>query len=166
MARLVEGFYSLLHTYTLIHKWNEPYMPLLSQLKLVLIYWFGWMEGWVGLGTTMMSKKSAKDCCVTGITVISCSNRHAWQGNWSAVAVSIMTSWALSCDANHWATKSPNSQQCVTVLVFLWWQVLYSVWHLIPLSGFCTRAAVIGPSLSGILAAQISPHWNCMATSE
>jgi len=36
MARFVEGFLQFyLHTHTFIHEWNEPYLPLPSQPKLV-----------------------------------------------------------------------------------------------------------------------------------
>jgi len=43
----------------------------------------GRMEGWVGLGTTVVSKQSAQDRrYVTEITVISCSDRHASPGYW------------------------------------------------------------------------------------
>jgi len=61
------------------------------------------MEGRVGLGTTMVSEQSAQDCYMTGITVVSCSYRHASQGNWSAAVMSVepLTSWAMSRDANH-----------------------------------------------------------------
>jgi len=39
MARVVEGFHSFTcHTHVFTHEWNEPYLPLLSQPKLVLIY--------------------------------------------------------------------------------------------------------------------------------
>jgi len=42
----------------------------------------GGMKGWVGLGTTMVSKQSAQNRPVTEITAISCSDRHASLGNW------------------------------------------------------------------------------------
>jgi len=44
----------------------------------------GGMKGWVCLGTAMVSKQSAKDSYMTEITVVSCSDRHASLGNWSA----------------------------------------------------------------------------------
>jgi len=53
------------------------------------------IEGWVGLGTTMVSKQSAQDCCVTEITVISCSDRHASPGNWKCSRPRVWNSWRL-----------------------------------------------------------------------
>jgi len=55
------------------------------------------------IGTTMVSKQSAQDRYVTEITVVSCSDRHALLGNWSAGAVSVelTTSRAASRDADH-----------------------------------------------------------------
>jgi len=35
-CRGISQFY--LHTHAFMHEWNEPYLPLPSQLKLVLIY--------------------------------------------------------------------------------------------------------------------------------
>jgi len=53
MACVLKGSHSLtLHTHTFIHNWNEPYLLLLFQLQLVLIYrprrdgrpsWPGWL---------------------------------------------------------------------------------------------------------------------------
>jgi len=40
------------------------------------------MEGWVGLGTTMVSKQSAQDRYVMEITVVSCSDCHALLVGW------------------------------------------------------------------------------------
>jgi len=51
-----------------MHELSEPYLPLPSQLKLVVIYVPG-IEGWVGLGTTTVSKLSVQDRYVTAITV-------------------------------------------------------------------------------------------------
>jgi len=62
-----------------------PYLPLPSQPKLVLIYRYGGdgrLSG-MGLCTTRVSKQSAQDRYVTGITVVSCSNRHVSLGNWN-----------------------------------------------------------------------------------
>jgi len=49
----------------------------------------------------MVSKQSAKDCYVTAITVVGCSNRRASLGNWSegAVSVELATFRAASRDA-------------------------------------------------------------------
>jgi len=46
------------------------------------------MEGWVGLGTTMVSrpKQSDQDRCVTNIAVVSCSNCRASLGKWTYTA--------------------------------------------------------------------------------
>jgi len=45
---------------------------------------------------------------VTGVTDVSCSNRHASLGNWSAAPMGVepLTSWATSRDANHYATHA------------------------------------------------------------
>jgi len=58
-CRGISRFY--LHTHAFIHEWNEPYLPLPSQPRLVLIYRSRRMEGWVGLGTTAVSRQSAHD---------------------------------------------------------------------------------------------------------
>ena len=38
MARVLKGFQFYLHTHMFIHNRNEPYLPMPSQLSLVLIY--------------------------------------------------------------------------------------------------------------------------------
>jgi len=69
-----QSFY-LLHTHAFIHERNVPFH---SQPKLVFIFTEPrGMKGWVGLGTTTVSKQSAQDRYVTDIAVVSCSNRHA-----------------------------------------------------------------------------------------
>jgi len=68
----------------------------------------GRTEGWVNLGTTMMSKQSTQDHYMTSITAVNCSNRHAPRGNWSAglyMSVELTTSLAASHDTIHWTTK-------------------------------------------------------------
>jgi len=68
------------------------------------------MEGWVGLGTTTMSKQSAKNHYMTEITVVDCSNHHASLGNWSTGTMSTepLTSLATSHDYKNWAAKQAN----------------------------------------------------------
>jgi len=62
MARVVEGFHSFTCTTTrLSMNGTEPYLPLPSQSKLVLIYRPRRMEGRDALGITMTSKQSAHD---------------------------------------------------------------------------------------------------------
>jgi len=51
------------------------------------------MEGWVGLDTTTLSKRSAQDRSVTEMTVVSYSNRHA-----SLVKYRAQSVWALNPD--------------------------------------------------------------------
>jgi len=69
-------------THAFIHEWNEPYLPLPSQPKLVLIYRprrdgrLSWPRH------TMVNKQSTQDRYVTEITVLSCSDRHDLPGNW------------------------------------------------------------------------------------
>jgi len=38
MAHIVKEFHFFLHNHAFIHEWNEPYLPLPSQSKLVLIH--------------------------------------------------------------------------------------------------------------------------------
>jgi len=61
------------------------------------------MEGWVGLGTTMVRKQSAKALYVMAITVVSCINCHASLGNWFAgvMSIKITTSRAASHNTDH-----------------------------------------------------------------
>jgi len=40
--------------YLMIHEWNEPYQPLPSQPKLILVA-HGGMESWVGLCTLTLT---------------------------------------------------------------------------------------------------------------
>jgi len=104
-CREISQFYP--HTHTFIYDWNEPYLPLSSQSKLVLIYRLRGMDSWVGLGTTTVSKQSLQDRYETAIAVVSCSDSRTSQGNWNAVDLSIepLTSWAMSHYANHWVTE-------------------------------------------------------------
>jgi len=74
----------------LIHEWNEPHLPLPnSQPKLVLIYDPGGMEGWVGLGTTMVSKpkQSAHDCYVMDIAVVGSRSKQGKAGQQKRIAL-------------------------------------------------------------------------------
>jgi len=66
------------------------------------------MKGWVGLDTTTVSNQSLQDCYVTAITVVSCSNRHALQGNWSAAAIWASNSWCLGPRAATLTTEPPS----------------------------------------------------------
>jgi len=67
------------------------------------------MEGWVGLGTTMVSKQCAQDRYVTEITVISCSDCHASSGNWKCRKQASNSQPLVPYTAmlTHYATKSP-----------------------------------------------------------
>jgi len=58
----------------------------------------GWMEGWVGLSTTTMSKQSAQDRYVTEITVVSCSDCHA------------SYSWLVTYQVPRWFTARRRHQ--------------------------------------------------------
>jgi len=93
-----------LHKHAFLHEWNEPYVPLPLSRSWSSFTEPGWMGGWTGLGTT-----TAHDRCVTEI-VVSCSDRHASLGNWSAAVVSVeLTIFRVVCrDADHWATESPK----------------------------------------------------------
>jgi len=71
----------------------------------------GGMEGWVGLGTTTVSKQSTQNRYVTGITAVSCStampHRQLERSGYGR-----RTHDLSSRDANHWATESPIHTQC------------------------------------------------------
>jgi len=78
------------------------------------------MKGWVGVGTTIVSKQSAQDRYVMEITAISCSDHHASRGNWKrsrlwASNSGATTSLAESHDANHYATESPEAVNRLSV---------------------------------------------------
>jgi len=78
----------------------------------------GGMESWVGLGTTTVSKQSARDRYVTNIVVVSCSHCHASLGKWEWTAspqllpgvgrprVEPMASWVASHSANRFLHAS------------------------------------------------------------
>jgi len=82
-----------------------------------------WSEGrLIGLSTTTVSKQSVQERYVTGITAVSCSNRHASLGNWGAPAISVelTTSRAVSRDANHWATESAKTNYMRVTRLTVW----------------------------------------------
>jgi len=71
MARVVEGFHSFTCTATCV----STNQMNLTCLCLPCRSWSsftdpGWMEGWVGLGITTVSKQSAQDHYMTGIAVL------------------------------------------------------------------------------------------------
>jgi len=68
----------------------------------------GGMEGWVGLGTTMVSKQSAQDRYITEITIISCSDRHASPGNWKRSRLWESNSRLLGPKAATLTTEPPS----------------------------------------------------------
>jgi len=111
MARVVEGFHSFTSTPKRLstNGMNHTCLCLPSQS------WSsftdpGRMEDWVGLGTTAVSKQSARDHYVTDITVVSCSNRYASLGNYGVQRLwaSNPSPRAASRDANHCTTDSPS----------------------------------------------------------
>jgi len=59
----------------------------------------------------VVSKQSAQDRCVTDIAVVSCSDRHAALGNWSAGStyVELMTPHTANHDTNHGVTESAKA---------------------------------------------------------
>jgi len=69
------------------------------------------MEGWVGLGTTIVIKQSAQDRYVMEVALLAGQTSCASLGSWSAVAKSIesLTAWTTSNDANHWTTESEEA---------------------------------------------------------
>jgi len=62
--------------YSFIHERNEPYVPLPSQLNVVLICRLR-VDGRLSVGTSTVSKQSDLNRYVADIAVVSCSNRHA-----------------------------------------------------------------------------------------
>jgi len=141
MARVVEGFNSF--TCTPKHLSTNG----LNHTSLCLPSWSwssftdpGGMEGWVGPGTTMVSKQSAQDRYMTGITVVSCSDHHASLGNWSAAAMRVkpLTSRAMSRDSNHWATPKHNCAKMAERMKVLFesgdsWRPRNTVYTVIPI---------------------------------
>jgi len=107
MALVVEGFYSVTYTPTCLstNGMNHTCLCLPSQSWSSFTDPRG-MEGWVGLGTTMVSKQSVQDFYVMVIAVVSCLNRHTTLGSWSrrAMGVELTSSRAVSREANHWVT--------------------------------------------------------------
>jgi len=114
MARVVEGFHSFTYTPTCLSTNGMNHTCLCLPNRS----WFsfsdpGRMEGWVILGTTLVSKQSAQHHYVTDhITVVSCSSRHGAHRGAS-------NSRFLGPQAAMLTTEPPS-------LVF-WYEVL---WHL------------------------------------
>ena len=70
-----------LHTHAFILGLNEPYLPLPSQPKLVLIYRVP--KGWkaeLAWATRTVSKQSAQDCYAMFITAANRSKHHTSMG--------------------------------------------------------------------------------------
>jgi len=77
------------------------------------------IEGWVGLGTSKVSKQSAQDCYVMEITVISCSDRHASPGNWKHRRLWASNSrplWPKASMLTHYTTESPFTLLIIKLL--------------------------------------------------
>jgi len=92
MARVVEGFHSFTCTPTHLFTNGMNHTCLcLPNRRWSSVTSPGGMEGWVGLSTTTVTIQSAQDRYVTGITVVSCSNRHVSKGN---------------CERSGWASNS------------------------------------------------------------
>jgi len=61
-CQVISQFY--LHTHAFIRGWNEPYLPVPSQPKLVLIYW-PWRDGrlsWSGQPERWVNSRTAGQC--------------------------------------------------------------------------------------------------------
>jgi len=94
-------------THAFIHEWNEPYIPLPSQSKLVLIYRsrrdgrLSWHRH------TMVSKQSARDRYITEISyqLLRLSRLTGQLETQQAMSFELTTSRAESRDANHYATE-------------------------------------------------------------
>jgi len=111
MARVVEGFQSFTCTpmCLFLHRMYRICFCLLSRS------WSsfadpGGMQGWVGLGTTMVSIKFAQDRYVTAVTVVSCSSCLASLGNWNAGERQTRDLWGRT--ACSWVT-------CAAISIFL-----------------------------------------------
>jgi len=57
----------------------------------------GRIEGWVGLGTTILGKQSAQDRYVTEVAVVSCSNRYASLGSVGSCSAVAMSAELTTC---------------------------------------------------------------------
>jgi len=116
MARVFNGS----HSFTChIHEWNEPYRPLPSQRKLILIYRprrderLSWPRHQHG--------ESTMDRYVTEITVISCSDRHASPGNWKRSRPLASNSRPLGPKATTLTTMPPRHPRQIGLR---WYQVV------------------------------------------
>jgi len=94
-----------LHTHVFIHEWNESYLPLLPSWSWSSFIDCGGIEGWVGLGTTIVSKQSAQDCYVIAMTVVIYSSCHASLGNWRT---GTSNSWPLVPQTTKLTTEPPS----------------------------------------------------------
>jgi len=77
------------------------------------------MEGWVGLGTTMVSKQSAQNRCVTEITAISFSDRHASPGNRKRSRLWASNSRPFGPKTATLTTTSPSQPECTVTFTFV-----------------------------------------------
>jgi len=68
----------------------------------------GGIQGWVSLGTTTVSRQSAQDRYVTGITAISCSDHHASPGNCKRSGLRASISLPLGPKAAMLTTTPPS----------------------------------------------------------
>jgi len=85
MAHIVEGFLSFTHSPTCLstNEMNRTCQVLIPRWSWSSFTDPGGMQGWVGLGTTTVSKQCVQDRYVTPITVVTCTSHHASLCNWS-----------------------------------------------------------------------------------
>jgi len=108
-ARVLEGFYNFTCKPTRLstNGMNHTCLCLPSRSWSSFTDSIG-MEGWVGLGTTTVSKQSAQNRYVTAITAVSCWSRYASQDNWSTGDRGTHDLSGCKPRRYHWATESAS----------------------------------------------------------
>jgi len=89
-------------TRAFIHEWNEPYLPLPFQPKLVFICWPRG-DGRLSWPRRQLSKRSAQDCYVMEVTVYQLLRPSRLTGQLEtqqAMSVELTTSWAENHNTN------------------------------------------------------------------
>jgi len=102
-------------------EWSIPAFAFPAKAGPYLLTPEGGMEGWVGLGTTMVGKQSAQDHYVTGTTVISCSDRRTSSGNWKHSRLRASNSQPLKSKTAMLTNELPSHRVTLcTVNIVLW----------------------------------------------
>ena len=91
MARVLKWSHSFTCTPRIRPQRNEPYLPLPSQPKLVLIYRPGGMEGWVGLGGRLHTEINVRHRELNPDTVTKPSTNRAGRRLTSLIEANALT---------------------------------------------------------------------------